>query len=74
MKIKKLIKELQKIKNQNAEVIVSSDSEGNGFAILRQVGREKALYSYEDNQVELYDEEDDYKPTGLKEAIVLWPT
>ena len=33
MKVKKLIKHLEKV-NQNAEVILSSDAEGNSFSLL----------------------------------------
>lgn len=79
MKVKDLIKQLQKI-DQERLVILSSDEEGNSYSLLRVVS--ECAYSEEDRIVGLeeltaVDEKDGYSEEdviadGIK-AVCLWP-
>ncbi len=83
MKVKELIKLLQKVENQEREVIMSKDGEGNNFSPLSDI----SCHSYEAETTwygeigleTLTDElrtqgftEEDMRPNGTK-ALVLWP-
>ena len=75
MKVKQLIKQLQKV-NPNFEVVLSKDGEGNSFSPASDIG----VYAYTPDNTwsgEIRDlddelEEDEDKPVA--NAIVIWPT
>lgn len=69
MKVKQLIKELQKV-DQNALVVLSSDAEGNNYSVLDEVAGVNEFFDEVDRS--FCDEED--KPKSAKLAIVLYPT
>lgn len=84
MKISELIEQLQEIKNQDAEVIIARDQEGNGFSkfdgfsqgIVRPEELDShRIESYYDNEAE-EDEEYGLEP-GQRDTFVkvicLWP-
>lgn len=76
MKVKKLIKILSD-KDPNAEVIISSDGEGNTFNILcitteAFYHRERDEFGWSD--IELFDEDDEDRPKSSKKAVVLFPS
>ena len=68
MKVKELIRRLSK-ENQDCEVLLSRDEEGNGFEPL--VGIE--LCKYEKEYGEVYSDDDEEAPEECKTVIVLWP-
>lgn len=77
MKVKQLIAKLQKVKNQNAEVLVSSDGEGNHYGFLTEVATDfpKVLPS-DGGEPEFWDEEDfpgEKCPKNVKDCVVLFP-
>lgn len=83
MKVKKLLKLLEKI-DPNAEVILSSDSEGNSFSLLAYVSDENAGYIKEFGGIQLVDREltEELKEQGMtnedvnpkaKKCVILWP-
>ncbi|MFC1454142.1 hypothetical protein ACFLQL_03080 [Verrucomicrobiota bacterium] len=69
MKVKDLIKDLNafKAEDQEREVVMSCDEEGNNFSPLADV----SFGLYDDDSRELCDEEND---EDGKPAIILWPT
>jgi hypothetical protein len=72
MKASKLIKLLEK--HPNWEVVMSKDSEGNGFSPLAEIGEQ--LYvpdSTWSGEVHSLDEAE-HLGKEAKEAFVLWPT
>lgn len=79
MKVKELIRRLKTLE-QDREVILSRDEEGNGFELLRSI--EPCLYDADERQSsieELTDEmrtlgysEDDVLENGIP-AVCLWP-
>lgn len=77
MKIKKLIKELQKL-DPELEIIVSSDSEGNNFSALQDVSLAEYYRNKDDEfghytEIEIYDMEDEDKPANTKKCVILFP-
>ncbi len=74
MKIKELIKILKEKENQDMEVIMSKDGEGNAFSPLAELG--DGLYSPDSTysgQVYNLDEREEAGKEA-KKVIVLWPT
>lgn len=85
MKVKELVERL-KLCNQNAEVVLSVDEEGNRFNSLFDIAATNQVFIPEWNEVRFkelnsnlekmgYTEEDVYSsdmPEGV-EAVVLWP-
>lgn len=81
MKIKTLIKQLSKL-NQNLEVILSSDAEGNSYGLLSEIYNKTGLkYStdYDNGSATLFDRDninDDITPQEykkMKDCIILYP-
>jgi hypothetical protein len=64
MTVAAFIKALQK-EDPKAIVVLSKDSEGNGYSPLYQIGR--SIYA----NGEIYEEDDEVE--GGKRAVVLWP-
>ena len=81
MKVSELIELLKKY-DQDSEVIMSCDEEGNGFSPLSDISNQiyvpDSTYSGDIYQTELDDdieeEEDIYDGDDGVKAIVLWPT
>jgi hypothetical protein len=69
MKVKDLIELLEK-EDQNVDVIMASDSEGNGFNPLSCV--ETSLCEDADGFIELVNEED-VEDRDVKPCVCLWP-
>lgn len=79
MKIKNLIKKLQKL-NPEAIVILSSDSEGNFFSELKDISDEMKVGNVDSYELEIYnnmsveDREITQKEFDkLKDCVILWP-
>lgn len=74
MKVKELIKQLEKL-NTEAEVILSSDAEGNSFHVLDEVsGSSKEGLFWDFNNQEWWSAEDETpKPKGAKPAVIFYP-
>jgi len=70
MKAKELIKLLEK--NPDREVVMSKDSEGNGFSPLADVGEQ--FYVPETTWSGEVCSQDELDGREGKEAFVLWPT
>jgi hypothetical protein len=73
MTVKELIEKLQKIKDQDMLVLVSSDPEGNSFDTLGLVSESFARkdgYNWE-----VYDEDDieNYAIEDVQPVVVIWP-
>lgn len=68
MKVKDLIKLLKK-QNQEAVVILSSDSEGNSYSELSAYG----IHFWDEEENEIFDEDDLEEGHDLEQALVLWP-
>ena len=66
MKVAKLIKRLSKL-DQQLEVLISRDEEGNGFNMLAEV--QQCFYDPDD--IEVYADED--REPWMKRAVILWP-
>ena len=63
MKVHELIKKLSEC-DQNLDVVLSKDAEGNGF---------KPLFSIEECMVTLYRDARSFSFTSDQAAVVLWP-
>lgn len=80
MKVKQLIKKLSKL-DQNVEVLVSADSEGNHYSRAIDICSSKGLkFSIEDGDLELIDSEDveegyftEAKYKRAKKCIIIYP-
>lgn len=71
MKVKQLIKKLQKV-NPEALVVLSSDSEGNNFSILCDVIDSNESFSPSTNN--FYDDGSELEiPKDAKLAVILFP-
>ncbi len=70
MKVKQLIKKLQKL-NQEALVVLSSDEEGNRYSIISEDMGTGEWFNTETN--EFYGPDDPGEP-NVKLAIVLYPS
>ena len=68
MRVKELIKLLKK-QNQEAVVVLSSDSEGNSYSELSAYG----VHLWDEEENEIVDEDDVDKDHGLQDAVVFWP-
>ena len=81
MKVKELIKQLEEL-NQEAEVIIASDEEGNNYSVLSDIVSEDGLkFQKLDYEIDLYDKDyHEYEEITaatykkLKECIVLYPS
>lgn len=73
MKVKKLIQKLQKL-DQDLEVVLSSDPEGNSFDTLTDVDYDKNnLFDTENREfVDAVDLDEEQKLRCIK-AVILWP-
>lgn len=80
MKIKNLIKELQKL-NPEAEVIIASDSEGNTYKVLTEIYTSEGLkFEKRDGEINLMalEEAEEDEELGriyktMKDCFVLYP-
>ncbi len=76
MKVKQLIKKLLKC-DQNADVILSSDAEGNSYTLLSEVdGSNFPKYAELDSHIEFFDKDDleaGEQDIKLKKCVVLIP-
>lgn len=80
MKVKQLIQKLEKL-NREAEVLLSSDSEGNYFSSLKDIYSDiKFRESKDDYMIDILDKEDigedwltQKQFDKAKEAIILYP-
>lgn len=73
MNVRQLIAELSNF-DPNALVIMSSDSEGNHFNPVYEIGDSKyAPYDEWSGEVIHPDDEDEYDPSDITDAVVLWP-
>lgn len=76
MKVKKLIKELQKL-DPDADVILSSDSEGNNYSLMGEAKYSIASdvrYEKEDYELIILDPEEDAEQyEEAKKGIILYP-
>lgn len=76
MKVGDLVKRLSGL-DQTMEVILSKDSEGNGFKMLHADGVGVYPYCKDDYGVEVVNEDDyiegQYGDETLPYAVVLWP-
>ena len=71
MKVGELVEELQRL-DQDAEVVLQEDAEGNGYRVLR--GADVALYEpYDGWHGECYALDDADVPGGLERVVVLHP-
>jgi hypothetical protein len=77
MKVKDLIKSLQ-FCNQDADVILQKDAEGNGYSPLSDVENElwyvpDTSYSGEVLNEEDYEDDEDFPPENAVNCVVLYP-
>jgi len=72
MKIKKLIKELNKL-DSDLEVILASDAEGNSYHILDEVSFGTDTKYLQDDNGEIIFMDEECEEYGTKLAVVLYP-
>lgn len=74
MKVKQLIKKLEKL-NQDAEIILSSDEEGNSYHKLSEIYNNKLRFSDIGGYIDLHekDEVEEEFWNYAKDCIILYP-
>ena len=71
MKVKQLIKKLEKA-NPEADVILSSDMEGNRFGLANEIEYQNFIrYVNNENEIEICEADDDAE--GAKPCVIIWP-
>jgi hypothetical protein len=77
MTIGELVKALQALPDQTAQVVMSQDEEGNGYSPLAELTADyiyRATHSYQGDVYPLDDEDEEYEAQdGDCPCVILWP-